>query len=146
MRRQHGAAAVEFSLVIFFLLMILFGITEFGRALFVYDTLTKSVRSGARHLATTDPSSAARRTEAANLALCGQTTCGGGAVPVVGGLSAGNVTVQTFATDDGLRNIQTGEGTLNLVTVTIAGYAFESIVPFGVPSFTFGPISATMPR
>ena len=38
----------------------------------------------------------------------------------------------------------TGSGVVNLVTVTVTGYTFTSMVPFVVPNIVFGPISATM--
>lgn len=42
---------VEFAIVAPLLLLLLLGIGELGRAFFQYNTLTKSVREGARHLA-----------------------------------------------------------------------------------------------
>jgi len=42
-------------------------------------------------------------------------------------------------------NLQpTGRGVVDLVTVTVTGYPFTSMVPFAMPSIAFGPISATM--
>ena len=38
----------------------------------------------------------------------------------------------------------TGSGVVNLVTVTVTGYTFTSMVPFVVPDIVFGPVSATM--
>lgn len=54
-RKDRGAAAVEFALVIGVLLLIVAGIIEFGRAFWYYDALTKATRDGARFL-TTAPS------------------------------------------------------------------------------------------
>jgi Flp pilus assembly protein TadG len=47
-RDDRGAAAVEFALVLPLLLLILFGIIEFGRAWSVKQTLTDAAREGAR--------------------------------------------------------------------------------------------------
>jgi hypothetical protein len=38
----------------------------------------------------------------------------------------------------------TGSGVINLVTVTVTGYPFVSLVPLAVPSMNFGAISTTM--
>ena len=46
-----GAAAVEFAIVAPFLLLMLIGMIEFGRALMVQQTLTTAAREGAREAA-----------------------------------------------------------------------------------------------
>jgi hypothetical protein len=48
--RSHGVAMVEFAIVLPLLLMMLFGITELGRALYQQNSLYKAVESGARYL------------------------------------------------------------------------------------------------
>ncbi len=48
LRDERGAAAVEFALVLPVVLMMLFGIIEFGRAWNVRQTLTDAAREGAR--------------------------------------------------------------------------------------------------
>jgi len=48
MKTQKGAAMVEFALIALLFFMILFGIIEFGRALFTYNTLVEATRRGAR--------------------------------------------------------------------------------------------------
>jgi Flp pilus assembly protein TadG len=47
-RSEHGAVAVEFALVLVPLLLIVFGIVDFGRALNAQITLTQAAREGAR--------------------------------------------------------------------------------------------------
>lgn len=49
-KRQHGVAAVEFSLLLILLLMIVAGVIEFGRTFWYYDALTKATRDSARFL------------------------------------------------------------------------------------------------
>jgi Flp pilus assembly protein TadG len=46
--RDHGAAAVEFALLLPLLLLLLFGLIDFGRALNAQITLTQAAREGAR--------------------------------------------------------------------------------------------------
>jgi Flp pilus assembly protein TadG len=49
--RERGAAAVEFALVLPILIMLVFGIIEFGRGYHAKVELTGAVREGARALA-----------------------------------------------------------------------------------------------
>lgn len=46
--RQRGAAAVEFAIVCLLLFTILFAILEFGRMMYVYNTMQEVTRRGAR--------------------------------------------------------------------------------------------------
>jgi Flp pilus assembly protein TadG len=48
MKTQKGAAMVEFAMIALLFFMILFGIIEFGRAFFTYNTLVEATRRGAR--------------------------------------------------------------------------------------------------
>lgn len=46
--RQQGAAAVEFALICLLFFTILFAILEFGRMMYVYNTMQEVTRRGAR--------------------------------------------------------------------------------------------------
>ncbi len=46
--RDRGAAAVEFALMLPLLLLIIFGVIDFGRALNAQITITQAAREGAR--------------------------------------------------------------------------------------------------
>lgn len=59
MHRDDGAALVEFALVLSLLVMITFGIIEFGRAYNAQVTLTHATREGVRVLAITGDQAAA---------------------------------------------------------------------------------------
>ena len=50
-RRHRGAAAVEFALVVPLLVMILFGIMEFGYAFFIQASVASAARDGVRNYA-----------------------------------------------------------------------------------------------
>jgi hypothetical protein len=52
-RKQTGQTLIETALILFLLLLILLGITEFARAWFVKNTLKNAVRQGARVAAVT---------------------------------------------------------------------------------------------
>ena len=76
--RDRGAAAVEFALLLPMLLLLVFGIIDFGRALNAQITLTQAAREGARVDAVDDstgiPNTSATvttRTQAAATGLSG---------------------------------------------------------------------------
>ena len=52
-RQQAGAAMIEMVAVTPLLLLLLLGVSEFGKALIEYNTLNKSVREAARQVAKT---------------------------------------------------------------------------------------------
>ncbi|MFH7325986.1 TadE/TadG family type IV pilus assembly protein [Desulfurivibrio sp. C05AmB] len=101
--RRRGAAMVEFAIVLVLLVLIVFGITELGRALYQQNSLTKAVNAGSRYIARQYdllyPADAANdqcfpkdsvrwnqvKIDARNLIICGQLECDG-ADPVVPGL------------------------------------------------------------
>jgi Flp pilus assembly protein TadG len=80
--RDRGAAAVEFALLLPVLLLLVFGLIDFGRALNAQITLTQAAREGAR-LAALGQSGVASRTQAAATGLSpvsvGVTACPAGA-------------------------------------------------------------------
>ncbi|GGB43479.1 hypothetical protein GCM10011492_38090 [Flexivirga endophytica] len=47
-RREHGASAVEFALVLPLLVLLIGGMVDFGRAFYTEVTLTNAAREGAR--------------------------------------------------------------------------------------------------
>ena len=85
--RDRGAAAVEFALVLPLLLLVLFGIIDFGRALNAQLTLTQAAREGVRLAALGYPNATVEaRAQAAAPALSGVTVtvaaaCAPGAGP-----------------------------------------------------------------
>lgn len=54
LKRQRGVAAVEFTLVLLILLLIIGGIFEFGRVFWFYNAMTKATRDGARVMSVTE--------------------------------------------------------------------------------------------
>ena len=143
--KQTGVALVEFALVLPLLLLLTFIVTEYGRALYQYNTLTKSVRDAARYLSIQIPGT--KITEAKNLVVYGNPA--GTGTPLAIGLTSAKVEV--------VWNPPAGASpVINTVTVQIgkAGgtpaeqYTFTPLFAsvFGVNfgNVTFAPISATM--
>lgn len=146
--KQEGVAAIEFAILVPLIVLMVFGITEFGRALYQYNALGKSVRDGVRYLSTQAPGTG--HGVAACLAVYGNQTCTG---PVLApGLNLTMVSICDAISCPGTHaSVSTGSGVVNLATVTVTGFPFTSLVNFnlagmriGAQSTAFGPISATM--
>lgn len=141
---QQGVAAVEFAILLPMLLLIVFGITEFGRALYSYNTIVKATRDAARYVMIQQPGGAADAV-AKCLAVYGNTGCNGN--PLAPGLTLAMVSVCDWQRCSGTHQSQGAAPVVNLVTVTVSGYTFQSFVPFvtaNLSSFAFAPISTTM--
>ena len=141
-KREKGVALVEFALILPLLLLLSITAAEFGRAIWEYNTLTKSVRDAARYLSIQTPGATAEIDRARNLMVFGNIS--GTGRPLALGLTLANVPAASCCT------WQTA-GTapvINTVTVRIQNYAFKSMFAsvFGLPfgTITFSNISATM--
>ena len=139
MPKQTGVALVEFALILPWLLILTFITTEFSRALFQYNILTKSVRDAARYLSVYNPSDAAKILIAKNLVVYGNPA--GSGSPLVIGLTTSLVPDPVWQT----------AGTapvINTVTIKVTGYTFTPVVAsvFGLnfAGVTYSNISATM--
>jgi Flp pilus assembly protein TadG len=139
-KKQAGVAIVEFALILPFMLLLTFLPTEFGRAIWQYNTLTKSVRDAARYLSVQTPGT--HITEARNLMVYGNIA--GTGSPLVLGLSLTNVPAGSCCTWQTAGSVPV----INTVTVRITGYSFQSMfttvlgLPFGTVAFS--DITATM--
>jgi Flp pilus assembly protein TadG len=143
-RKQRGVASVELAFLIIPLVLLTFGTTEFGRAIYQYNTLAKATRDAARFLSGQGPGDAVDLASAKCLAVYGNTDCSGG-ITLLPGLTTDMVTVcDSISCPSTNLNQPTGSGVINLVTVTISGYQFTSLVPFIAPNMTFNNISTTM--
>src|SRR3954452_2571600 len=60
LRRERGATAVEFALIVPLLIVLVIGIAEFGRAFQVQGTLSAAAREGVRVMALQNDPAAAR--------------------------------------------------------------------------------------
>ena len=153
-RAQHGVAAVELALIIMVMFSLTLGTVEVGRALQDYDILTKSVRSAARYYTTLNDATLTISQRKA-LAKCVAAYANPGCTPpsVVPNITAGSFDVLdpnpdppgTGTGDLVVKQIATGAGTLDMVTVSIASYPFTPWMSSIFPAITLGPISVTMP-
>ena len=157
-RRQRGVALVELALTLPLLLAICFGITEFGRAIYTYNTLAKSARDAARFLSMQASGNATAWTTARNLVAYGNPA--GTGSPLVPGLTSANMVAKVAICDPSncpLTNFNQGSNpAIDTVTVRITAYQFSPIIDVlaftrfytggtgSITSITLGDISVTM--
>lgn len=126
-RDDRGAAAVEFALVLPILVVLVFGVVDFGRALFAYNYLTSAVREGGRFAAVQGSASAQAAVQARMVDYLGQLNSL--ALPAV---PAAKIT----SVPDNLVNPR-------YITVTITDYELAPITPIpallGISTFRFSP-------
>src|SRR5437870_4359090 len=127
--RQRGTAIVEFALVLPLLLLLTMITTEFGRAIYQYNTIVKSLRDATRYLSVQTPNT--KITEAKNLVVFGNIAGTGSAL--VPGLTVAKVAAPTW-------QLRGSDPLIKTVTITVTGYTFHSLFAsvFGV---TFGDIT-----
>ena len=138
--RHRGAALVELAMILPLTFVLSFMVIDFGRAIYEYNLLTKTVRDAARYLSVQTPGT--RIAEARNLIVYGTPTPGTPLpAPLARGLSAALVPDPVWATAG-------ADPIINTVTVRVSGYTFETMFlgAFGVPfaNVTFSDITATM--
>jgi Flp pilus assembly protein TadG len=141
---MSGVAAVELAILLAPMLALTFGIVEYGRAIYTYNTMDKAVRDAARHLTSVLPSNPDPVGEARNLAVYGNVQGSGN--PLAPGLTTAMIDVCDAATCPATHAaVPTGSGVVNLVTVRVTGYVYNSIVTYvAPPTINFGDIAVTM--
>ena len=137
MKRQQGTAMVEFALILPMLLILIFTVTELGRAFYQYNVLAKSVREAARYLSVRTADVDVDK--AKNIIVYGKPS--GGSTPVVPGLSLSNV-------PDPVRSTSGTFPAFTTVTVSATGSRLTplaaSVFGLGFNNIVFSPIRATM--
>jgi TadE-like protein len=111
---ERGATLVEFSIAATVFLTSMFGVIEFGRALWTHNALSDAARRGARYAVT---HSAADIEKVKNVVVFGDEN--GKGKPVVNELATNNVNVvySSFALNKGT------------VSVSITEYQFHFVIP-----------------
>lgn len=139
-KQQTGAAMVELALLLPLLFILLFGITEMGRALYQQSILIKTVGNATRMLSrsfetidvendcATTANWTAAQADATNLLIYGDVD--GGASPILAGLNVIDITVEN-------RNLENFSKTVCIVKIS-AQAPFVPVVSdalFGFPNF-----------
>ena len=139
---QRGVAAVEFALLATLLVTLLLAASEFGRAMYQYNTVVKGARAAARYLSQFPPGDANAIAAARNLVVYGDTASNGDVL--VPGLTTSMVSVCDASNCAASKRQFTDQTYVNLVTVAITGLKFQPLATWILSDFTFAPIAATM--
>lgn len=141
MRRANaGVTTVEFAIIGTLLMIVVFGVIEMGRALYVVNVLTEAARRGAR-MATVCPVGDPKPAKVAVF------DTGGGTSSVVSGLTESNVVVQYLDSSGNVLANPTGSyGSIQYVRVSITGFTMSLFIPVIAPSLNLSGFAATLPR
>ena len=126
---ERGATLVEFSIAAMVFLLVMFGVIEFGRALWVHNALSDAARRGARYAVLHSADDAEK---VKNVVVYGDED--GGDTPMVPNLTTDNVTVNY--SEFGLN-----KGT---VSVSITDYQFQFVIPIVSSTITMPGSSTTL--
>jgi Flp pilus assembly protein TadG len=142
-RSQSGTTTVEFAIIGTVMMVIVFGIIEFGRALYTINVLTEAARRGARMAAVCpvgDP-------KPASVAIFDS---GSGMSSQVPGLTTANVQIQYLDVNGTpVANPAANFGAIRYVQSSISTtspYVMPLFIPILSPTLTLSGFTATMPR
>jgi Flp pilus assembly protein TadG len=138
-RDQRGTTTVEFAIVGGVFFMLLFGVIEFGRALFVANALDESTRRGAR-LAAVCPVGDPMPAQAAILA-------GTDGVSLISpDLTVANVAIAYLDVNGApVANPAVNLAAIRYVRTSIVNFEQQMLIPFVMPSFLVPSFAATLP-
>ena len=130
--QQRGQSVLEFAMVLPLTLLIVFGVIEFGRAYYQYNTLTKAIRDGARYMSMHVYSST-YETNTKNLVVYGNTF--GTGTPILPGLTTAKIVLTPGPSNATLA------APPDWLTVSVDAFPFNSLVPSLIPmsGVTFSP-------
>lgn len=141
--QQKGLYIVEFALVAALFFVLLFGVIEFARTLFVWNTLTEATRRGAR-LAAVCPVDHA---SIANVTVF-NAPAAAGASPILSGLDSSDVVTEYL---DQAGAVTASFNDIRYVRVRIVGFTHTMLIPDllpGLPGMTLTAptFETTLPR
>ncbi|MGZ8162560.1 MAG: TadE family protein [Methylobacter sp.] len=150
---QKGAAMVEFAIVALWFFVILFGLIEFSRAWFVYNTLTEATRRGAR-IAVVCPASTSGINQVKSATIFNSPGDNLATGTGLLGLTKDNVSVSylqsdaitLIATSLPLTDTSPAYTDIAFVQVRITGFQHTLFIPLLSNTFTTPSFSTTLPR
>ena len=136
---RSGTAAVETAVVLPVYILLLFGVIEFGRALFVANALDESTRRGAR-LAAVCPVGDPMPAQAAILAGTD------GVSLIFPDLTVANVAIAYLDVNGApVANPAVNLAAIRYVRTSIVNFQQQLLIPFIMPSFLMPSFAATLP-
>ena len=142
LQRQAGLATVELAIVGLLLFIVIFAVIEFGRTLFVVNTLTEGTRRAAR-LAAVCPVGDPKPASAAVF------DSGNGSSSYISGLTTANALVE-YLDINGAAIANPGAAAnfslIRYVRVSIVGFQLSLTIPTIMPTIPLNGFSTTLPR
>jgi Flp pilus assembly protein TadG len=137
---QRGTTTVEFAIVGLLLFIVVFGVIEFGRALFVMNTLTEATRRGARMAAVCPVGDS----KPARVAVFDS---GNGSSAIVYGLTTNNVLIEYLDVNGTtIGSPAANFSSIRYVRARIVGFSLPLVIPTLMPTLPMSGFSTTLPR
>lgn len=139
MNKQRGVTTVEFAIIGALLMTVLFAVIEFGRAMFVMNTLTEATRRAARVAVVCPVNDPA----AAQAALLDR----GSGSSVINGLTTDNIIIEYLDAFGGVVADPVGSFmSIRYARARVVDFTMPLIIPFIMPSIQMPGFAATLPR
>lgn len=139
-RHQQGLTTVEFAIIGVVVIIVLFGVIEMGRMLFVMNTLTEGTRRGAR-VAVVCPINDPSIARATVFSEDGSNSA------IIRGLTTANVTVEYLDMVGNVIGDPTADfGRIRYVRTRIVNFTHELIIPFLMRTMIMQGFQTTLPR
>ena len=139
-KSEKGQSLVEFALVTLFFLTLLFGITEFGRALWTWNSIVQATRTGARYAVVEAPTS--DDMQIMKVVAYNDPNATSSSTPVVPGLSETNVSVR-YLNNNG--TVAANKNLADLIEVSVINFQFSFLVPLFGSRISLPPFTTSLP-
>jgi Flp pilus assembly protein TadG len=137
---EKGQALLEFAAVTLLFFTLVFGIIEFGRALWAWNTIAQATRAAARYAAVEIPTGG--DTEIKKVVVYNDPSAGASSTPVLPGLTEANVTVR-YLNNDG--SVAANKNVADLIEVSVVNYQFTFLVSLFGPQIALPPFTTSLP-
>ena len=138
---QKGQNLVEFAFITVLVLVLFFGIIEFARALWTWNSIVHATREGARYAVVNLPNTS-NDDAIKNYVVYHDPSATASSTPVVPGLSTSNVTV-SYLNYDG--SAASSKGSADVIQISVSNYTFGFLVPFFGSGLTLPAFTTTLP-
>ena len=137
---EKGQALLEFAAVTLVFFILVFGIIEFGRALWTWNTIVQATREGARYAVVAIPTSG--DTEIMKVVAYNDPNATASSIPVVPGLTEANVRVR-YLNNDG--TAAANKIVADLIEVSVINYRFTFLDSILGPQIALPPFTTSLP-
>ena len=137
---EKGQALLEFAAVTLLFFTLVFGIIEFGRALWTWNTIVQATRAGARYAVVEIPTN--DDTPIMKVVVYNDPNATTSSTPVVPGLTEANVRVR-YLNNDG--SIAANKSVADMIEISVLNYQFTFLVSLFGPQIALPPFTTSLP-